>query len=934
MNKIVRATAGAGKTTGLLEAVYQAYVKTFTEKGIYPKILLSTFTVKAANELTERLTKKAIEEGDSNFLNFVSSSYLEVGTLHSVFLKVFDRIRSENLDLKRKFNSKSYRQTVGRGILHKILREAGLESFLSEAREEKDLLDLYWHLYSYSYNVAAVFSENDLNDAIKDKLTELVSETEDKELAQKINAGFYDSNFILDWTAEKTSENPKLKKEYKKVIDFATDSINQPDFVAKAVSKNTEYLKVYNKWKSQVDSFFEKKEIFDVSDVEISLLNLLKKENFDEKIWDFCFFDEYQDTSPVQKEILDILSAKSLNYFVGDPFQSIYFFRGARKEIFLKEFLDVEKKGGATEYRLKNYRSAKDIVEFANGMTKSLVSDFMEMDPFHEDVEGGVKVAYFEEGDERTEFSYVANELNKIDLSKESAVVLSRGAKDLLKLAGALKAQAIPFRLALSKGFESSLEVIELSKLLKFQAQKEDDESFLALLFSYWVEIDDLEIQRAVESKKTEKTQMSLWSLLKDHPGLEQIVKFISNTESMSLSYALCDFLGESGFLEFSDELDPSGDREKNIIKFLGALSEEEFKENFSVESFCDDILKGLYRFESEDLSATTGCTLMTVHGSKGLQFDHVFLIGSNKARSGNTKNFFFDLNTNFFSLKIFDERANKFRHPYFVEEYVDSEKREIFEEKKRLLYVAMTRAQKSLHIIGSKKIPKVSKEPSWMKSALTFLEKNNLEEDLLITELNFALSDEKEAETHSLQGGFLKTEASFVFSEKDFVGVTQNLHDQSDHVGVERDLGFFAEAISQGVVFHELLEKAKSHEEALSFIEHYFEKNHDLHRASLDYLFTQSDFPFEEIFSIGFREWGFDTFGEQRRSGKIDLWARIGNTIWIVDYKTGSTANLEKGFEQISAYKKVIEDFLGESGLEFKLVLTFPYKKKTFINT
>ena len=80
MSKIVRATAGAGKTTGLLEAVYDSYKAFYSENGIWPKILLSTFTVKAANELSERLIKKAVTDGDQDFLDYASSSFLEVGS--------------------------------------------------------------------------------------------------------------------------------------------------------------------------------------------------------------------------------------------------------------------------------------------------------------------------------------------------------------------------------------------------------------------------------------------------------------------------------------------------------------------------------------------------------------------------------------------------------------------------------------------------------------------------------------------------------------------------------------------------------------------------------------------------------------------------------------------------------------------------------------
>ena len=932
MNKIVRATAGAGKTTGLLDAVYQTYLRSFNESGLNPKILLSTFTVKAANELTERLTKKAIEEKDVNFLNFVSSSYLEVGTLHSVFLKIFEKIKNNGLDSKKKFNSKSYRQQVGRGVLHKVLKSFQLEDFLKEAREEQDLLDLYWHMYSYAFKDLSIFTISDLESFVWSHLTVLAKEIDDVDLIKVLQTHNFDLDFVLKWVQNKIAEDSKNKKKYKKIDEFAADPINQKKFISEVVKRNEHSLKIYREWKMQVDDLFQEKSLFDISDVEISLLEVLRKEEFKDKIWDFCFFDEHQDTSPIQKDILDILSAQSVNYFVGDPFQSIYYFRGARKEIFLKDFTNIESGVGETEYRLNNYRSSKVIVDFANGLTKFLLPDFIEMEAFHKDREGSVKVVHFENGDENHEFSYVADQLQSVDLESESVAVLSRGAKDLLKLARYLKSKGFSYRLALSKGFESSLETIELSNLLKFQHKPDDDESFLPLLFSYWSEVDHEVIRKAVDEGK--EKDCSLWSLLKDHRGLQHFANFLEKSKTMNLSYSLSDFVGESGFLDFSEDLDPSGDREKNIIKFLGALGDEEVKEGFNLLSFCNDILKGLYKFESEDFGSDKGCTLMTVHGSKGLQFDHVFLIGTNKSRSGNLKPFYFDLEDNVFSLKILEEKAGKFKHPYLVDQKLSEEKKEIYEEKKRLLYVAMTRAQKALHIIGSKKVSRTAKEMSWMSSALDFIELKGLKEQVLVEETKEFIAVENDSDIHKISGGFLKSISKFSFSDVEFLGVTQNLHDQEINKGVKRDLGFFSEAISQGVVFHELLEKANSFEHAQELVDHFFKSDGVVHKKAIAYLFSDSEIPFQEIFDKGFREWGFDTFGEKRRSGKIDLWAKIENTVWIVDYKTGSTANLEKGFEQISAYKEVIRDFLLDPDLEFKLVLSFPYKEKTFIRS
>lgn len=930
MNKIVRATAGAGKTTGLLEAVYQTYRRSFLNSGVYPKILLSTFTVKAANELTERLTKKAIEEKDAQFLNFVSSGFLEVGTLHSVFLKVYENLKSDSSKESKKFLSASVKKQIGRSFFHKTLKEEGLESYLKEFREEQDILEFFWHLYSYSYKKIQAPTLDKLRSAVRDELSAHLNALDVKFDTKLV---FETVNLVDVVSIAEAQVDPKLKKKkpYKDMVSFALDLKNQNEFLERYADKNIRILYLYKKWKDKTDQYFDQLGIFDISDVEVKLLETLKSSSIEEKIWDFCFFDEYQDTSPIQKDILDLIAKKSENYFVGDPFQSIYFFRGARKSIFLNEFEQIEGSGGETEYRLNNYRSAHEIVEFSNGLIKHLVPDFIEMTPFHTDNKGEVSVVHFEDGNVHDELDFVAKRVERGDYSERSAAVLCRSVKELLLLARLFKSKKIDFKLSLSRGFESALETIELSNLLKFVSRPQDDESFLIVLFSKWVGVTHAEIQEAV--KKCEEQKISLWTFFENHQGFKVLVRLIQNLNLMNTSNALIDFIGESGFLDFTDTIDPSGVREKNTLKFLGALICEEVKEDFNLPSFCDDILKGYYRFESEDLSSESGVTLMTVHGSKGLQFDDVFLIGTNKPQRGGAKSFYFDLDQHFFGLKTKEPVSAKYEHSLYVENMIKAEKKETSEERKRLLYVAMTRAKKTLTLIGSKKIAKKSEAPTWLSSTIKFLEKTN---QMNLYEVLDSVSETPEIQqkrSDVLNMGFLQNTEQFSFSERAFQGVTQNLHEQEGREAVKKDLVFFSSAIAEGVLFHELMEKATGFEDAKRLVPLFFlDSDPSKHIAAIDYLFSQDDFPFKEIFEKGFREWGFDTSGSQKKSGKIDIWADLGGKAWIVDYKTGSTDNLEKGFEQLSAYKEIIKNLDLRTILQFKTVLVFPYKKKVFI--
>lgn len=940
MSKIVRATAGAGKTTGLLEAVYDVYKTFYAKEGLWPKVLLSTFTVKAANELSERLISKAVDLNDEQFLDYVSSNFLEVGTLHSVFLKILDQISGEDGIKEARYFSHTHRNKVGRAILHDLIKEKKIERFFIESKDESDLLKTFAHIYESSNVVPSVMTKDKLNLGIRDEFALLAVEASEAMEDDKFRNIFETSQSFSEMLLYISSLDKKDQKKCKDLKKFIESDVNDPEFVDKYSEKHELFGKIYEEWSARLREYTVENQVGSISDAEVQVLNKLTEKKFSQKVWDFCFFDEYQDTSPMQKKIIDIVAAQSNNYFVGDPFQSIYFFRGARKEIFLKEFDEIKSANGETEYRLNNYRSAPEIVDFANGLTKFMLPDFMEMEPFVKGVSGEVKVVHFLKGSEIDEFTYVKDEIKKIDLTKESVAILARGSKSLLSCGKELRRAGIIHKFSLSKGFSSSLEVIELVGFLNFLLDPDNDENLLILLMSYWVKVSDYDLQKSV-SLVDEGEYSSIWQSLHAHEGLASLRVLLAAAESLPLSSILSDFVGVVGFLDFTEGLDLTKDRESNILKLIGALESEEAKMGFNPLGFCDDILSGSYRFESEEVKSDKGCLLMTVHGSKGLQFDHVFLIGMNKSNAVKSKAYYFDLEQNMFSLKERARSDGKMKFPLAVEELVSNEKLEVLSESKRLFYVAMTRAKKSLFLIGSKKIPKTSIAPSWLNMTIDFLGKT--EQEGLYTELEpYGISLEG-AERGSIEGGFLLRTLGSEFLEKSSLAVTQAVDGavkkQAESKEYDTDVHKLSKltfSIAEGVLFHEMMERVTSLEETLIEVPACFPSDYEKHKDAARYLFEQKDFPFEEILVSGSKEWGFDFSGSKRVSGKIDLWSKVGDKVWLVDYKTGGISGAEKGFGQLEAYKTMLEKYLQkvfkEEKLVYNLVLTFPYDKKTFV--
>ena len=133
---IVRAGAGAGKTTRLVGKVLDDARAYRQENGTWPMMIVTTFTIKATQELRARLMKKAIEIEDSEFLEFVSNpQQLQISTLHGVFYSFLRRYAhllglDANLDL---YSGEEY---------YKLTTQA-LREIIFKNEEFRDLLERY-----------------------------------------------------------------------------------------------------------------------------------------------------------------------------------------------------------------------------------------------------------------------------------------------------------------------------------------------------------------------------------------------------------------------------------------------------------------------------------------------------------------------------------------------------------------------------------------------------------------------------------------------------------------------------------------------------------------------------------------------------------------------------------------------------------------------
>ena len=378
----------------------------------------------------------------------------------------------------------------------------------------------------------------------------------------------------------------------------------------------------------------------------------------------------------------------------------------------------------------------------------------------------------------------------------------------------------------------------------------------------------------------------------------------------LDFSSALRVFIAESGFINKSLRSDNARLKEFNSFKILQALEEEEAKPSFNLKAFCEDLLTSQYPFGKESVEESDSYRLMTVHGSKGLEAKHVFIIGSNQGyRDLDNYPLYFDEEMKNASAKTKDKDQNRI-FPALQQRLIEKEKLVKKEESRRLFYVAMTRAEVKLTIIGSGKKEKTPSEPSWMTHAIKVVESSSLAGVEFITD-EAEKPDANETEANKKYDFFLNQKALDL----------PYFNTESVQSYNSSDLFELSKNIKKGVDFHSYMEGAQE------FQSSEFDK-------AYEYLKEQRDFPFNDIFSKGFKEWGYDWLNPETHkieSGKIDIWAELDDSIWIVDYKTGSLFGVDKGFDQLNRYAKVIKSYL-ETEKSLKVVLAFPFAEKSII--
>ena len=613
----------AGPGTGKTQILSRRVANILTKDKAHPEeIVCLTYTEAGASEMLDRLEGLIGEEGRS----------VRVSTIHSFCSELI----LENSDL---FGRQP--KVISTAVKYELLKETMDEYITENSSLYKNSGDRY---------------------SSKEQLLELFSRMKRQGLKKA--------------DIEKKIEECKGKKKYQRLLDGVS-----------IVEKYREKIREHN--------------YFDFDDMILNTIEKLEEdEAFQSNVSDgikYLFVDEFQDTSVIQNKLIDLLvkGKKNPNIFVvGDDDQSIYRFQGVSADNIQK----FDEEYQPTKIVLEeNYRSSQAIIDASRQLIKQNKGEKKVLvaagDNKDYDYQLPILKSY---PNEESEMFGVLKEIKKLIHSgvspKEIGVIYGRNSYGE-KFAKILRDNGIFVQM---KKEEKNLFIDPFFKkilaILKYICQPSRNVRELRkILYFDFFEVEVSEIAKIRNLKKDEK--ISIPSIAEMDKKLETIRKKVSRTDKyLSPMYVLSDILktlGIDGYIMKSKE-------KYHLVSILNTIYELMLTEcllrpKLTVEGFLNQ-LSSLQEMRIslpiKDISGSpSNCVqLMTAHGSKGLEFEHVFMMKCNDGKKD-------------VKWPGGENKSGRFSYPPSLNGKAENESQLKEEENRRLFYVAMTRAKKVLHL-------------------------------------------------------------------------------------------------------------------------------------------------------------------------------------------------------------------------------------------
>ena len=468
-------------------------------------------------------------------------------------------------------------------------------------------------------------------------------------------------------------------KRAKYHISFAkTNDISPDRYLVEGKGKDaSDFVPIYKRY----EQILHESNAMDFDDLILKTYHLLEDDeetlNYYANKFHYILIDEFQDTNYLQYKIAKLLSSVHHNIFVvGDDDQSIYGWRGAE----IKNILNFGKEfKSAKVFKLQqNYRSTKKILDLANAIIKK--NNVRSPKTLWTDNDDGVKIEFYSADDEGAEARYAVNQIIKLR---------ERGAKysdfAVLMRVNALSRsyeqefmrRGIPFKVFGGFKFFERKEIKDLTAYLRLLSNPLDNDALLRIINTPRRGIGDKTINELIGYAKVNGISLldalTFTDELNINKGakqkLDEFRQLIFSLTVYAATNSVCDIVDEvivrTNFMsQFENETDENISKKMNVDEFKNSVREyAKMTPDGTLSHYLSSI--ALYS-DIDEADSSDYVTLATIHAVKGLEFKTVFIVGCDET--------------------IFP-----------ISRAVGSP--EDMEEERRLMYVAITRAENRLYI-------------------------------------------------------------------------------------------------------------------------------------------------------------------------------------------------------------------------------------------
>lgn len=774
------AGAGTGKTA-VLTGRYLNILKngTLSKGRETEEILAITFTNKAADEMLGKIIKSLSESGMGDYLE---KGRFNISTIHSFCEKIL-RQYSLLLGIQSDFEilSEEQKAELQNKACDLVLKEFADNYDLKELVRDldlsrphmlkKEIISLYERLRNQGYEIDEGVALTQIKGKIdKGNLLSLLSDFENEKSIKKFKTftedPLYDEitsgNFTLENITALLKNLGTSQKAIRYEIEEECENIlaELEDVGGPKYKLIQDLLESYDKNFEQVK---EEENSLDFDDLQIKTLKLLEIESVRKKLQkeiSYIMIDEFQDINRTQRKLFmkltDDLTAEINFFVVGDEKQSIYGFRGSDVREYYKVVEKIKNTSGNELNLVDNYRTSANLLEDINKVFDFLFENYTALTPHVKESEAPFKVLQFEvEGEDAQsialkEAEAVANFVQNSQYKYEDIGIIFRSGANMELIGKELEKRNIPFNISRDKKLVDTVEVQNIVNLLKTLIT--DERAGLASYLLEFIGLSKNTVYYYFKNDGPEDADIESEEkeLLINSLKLFEEFKFISKHFD---PYTLVkEIVTKTGCLDNLAKEDRGAEKVRTVKEFMKLTYKESKGKN--LKEFVD-LLMNMEELVSDE--AGRGVNLLTIHGSKGLEYELLIIPESYKAPTGKdtdkinfSKYHGFGINGKYNGRFLRNKRINK----------VLSD-----EEELRIFYVAMTRAKKEcvLTLPLSEKYPKTFSYLNMVEAAK--VEGKRVVAEEVVRETSFEDEAEKE------------TKPSIKFKDRNFYTVTQYMN-------------------------------------------------------------------------------------------------------------------------------------------------------------